>query len=137
MKRDDSVIQKINRVVDGFFLIDKSLIEITKNTDLFLSGLGISEQYYLTTINKESADTITIELPIKYKKRFGYAICPKCHKADKVCTLVYSDPPFLVMKIQNGDTTYSPILKRKYSMMTDVTSSLDPRWYCIRDNLFY
>lgn len=132
IKQNQKIIRSVISDTTGIVKIPRSIIESGNDYDIFLTSIGVIENY-LTTINKSASDTVFIKLPKTYNLRFGYAICPKCYKSNKVCKI--STEPILIVKIVNGDTTYSPIDKRTYYSGTDVWHDFNPNWYCKRDSI--
>ena len=127
----------INLVSDknGVFKIPRKILTDSNNYDVILTSM-VGNGTYLATINAFSSDKIEISLPRNYQMRFGRAICPKCQKTKDVYKITHSEAPIMVQHIKNGDTTYSPIYKRTYSM-GDVYGELDPKWYCKKDDIYY
>jgi hypothetical protein len=136
IKNKKEIISRINSDKDGLVSISRTIMKDFKDYDLYLTTIGVNGTY-LTTINSKTTTPIQINLPKKYIMRLGKAICPKCNKISKVFKVAYNDPPIVVIKIEQGDTVYSPIFKGKYYMDTDVTNDLDPKWYCEKDDILY
>ncbi len=126
------IIKKYLTDTNGIVRIPKSLLLKADNYDISLTSIGIQENY-LTSINHDVKDTVLVMLPKIYKFKFGYAICPKCNKSNKVCKI--STEPILVRTIVKGDTLYSPIHKRTYYIGTDVWHEFNPIWYCKHDSI--
>ncbi len=62
-----------------------------------------------------------------YNKDFSDRKCPKCHKSDKVITLVHGDP---IIDPHTGEPTAKHV-----QWATSEVSGCDPAWYCDRDKL--
>ena len=132
LKRNHAVITTVNSDTNGIFIIHNENIPCNQSFDIFLTSIGMLENY-LMTVNMLNNDTLSISLPKKYTLRSGFAICPKCHRSDKVCKL--SSEPILIMRIIKGDTIYSPIDKRIYYTGSSLWHEFDPQWYCKRDSI--
>ena len=135
MKNNKKVLDKILTDKNGFATISSSMVSDSVEYDLYLTSIGVRENY-VTTINAKTNRLLEIQLPKKYKMRFGKAICPKCNRINKVVKVVYCEAPIVVLKVAKGDTIFSPIYRHKY-YMPDVTSNLDPKWYCEKDDLLF
>ena len=134
IKNKQTIISKILSDTNGVFIIPGSNVNRNKTYDVTLSNIGMIDNFLLT-IDKNRKDTIIISLPKKYTLKSGYAICPKCHRSDKVCKI--SSEPILIRKLVKGKTVYSPIGKRTYYYGTDVWHTFNPLWYCKRDSIFF
>ncbi|MOA30528.1 hypothetical protein D3C78_1516250 [compost metagenome] len=105
-----------------------------ETVDVFLASIGVDENY-LVSLNPTSDNEIIILLPKAYEKKGKFALCPKCHKSNKVYIAAYGLSQIAGMNIKNGDTTYSPIVGRKYYMGSCNSNDLSPNWYCDRDKI--
>ncbi len=115
------------------FLPDKEII-----FDFFITGFGI-DTILLKSYKTFPGEIITwnIELPIKYKKIAGKAVCPKCSKTDLTCPIIYNNPPLVKPVVKNKDTLVRCIVNNKYYADSDVHSLISANWYCSRDNIKY
>ena len=122
--------------MDGTFIMRAKL---DKDADLFYKGIGINGEVFIQTLQQTSSDTIflTIEIPKNYTKKWGKAVCPKCNKQDQTLPIKYGlGSAILVRHIdKNRDTTYLPYNNKKYFDGNDITSDLDPKYFCKRDNI--
>lgn len=135
VKKDGRVIEKILTDKNGLGTLKKDTVKKYKSVDIFLTTVGV-EELYLTTINNSTIDRWEINIPRAYRMKLGRAVCPKCHKVDKVYRAIYGDEQVLMLKINNkGDTTYSNIVGRNYYVGTCLTNHLNPLWHCERDKI--
>ena len=129
-------------VMGQTFIIGSSFTmraKFDKDGDLFYKGIGVNGETFIQTLKLTSSDTIylTIEIPKQYEKKWGRAVCPKCHKHDQTLPIEYGLGSAIVVRYidKNRDTTYLPYNKKKYFDGNDVTSELDPKYFCKRDNI--
>ena len=129
-------------------VIAKSLIQqnrtfkiatnVEKEFDIYYYGIGVGDTY-LVTIKPNEKDTLalTFNVPKEYKKKFGKTVCPKCNKYDQTVPIRYGDNAVILVQSadNDGNKTIRQYDKKNYYAGTCVTSDIDPKYYCIRDNI--
>lgn len=134
--RIDTVVIARNTIQqDGTF---KLSAPADKEFDVYYHGPGVRDTY-VQSVKPTDEDTIslTFKLPKDYKKHFGKAICPKCNKHDQTVPIRYGLGSARVNQQidSKGDTTYTPYDKKNYFDGSCVTSDIDPKYFCKRDNI--
>jgi len=118
----------------GFKITAKSDEEF----DIYYAGLGI-DYTYLQTLKPTIKDTVFLNfnIPKNYKKHFGKAVCPKCHKHDQTLPIRYGEGTAIVVQHVDakGDTIRLPFDRKNYYAGTCITSDLDPEYFCKRDKI--
>jgi hypothetical protein len=106
-----------------------------KSFDFYCAGIGV-DTIILASFTKFESDNpeMTFFIPSIVKRNaLGRAICPKCHKADKVYKIEYSDSPVTTVHInKSGDTIYSQIYRGVYQESCVVKAA---KFYCDRDRV--
>lgn len=120
---------------DSSFLISNETNAVAK---LVYGGIGISHEVYLATVLPHQPDTLQleIELPVSKSLRHGRINCPVCRKRDQVRHLTIQ----LIRVIKTADKqkySHLPYDNKWYYLDSDVGNWLDPRWYCVRDTIFF
>ena len=105
--------------------------------DLFYGEIDVSDDVYLATILPHQLDTVrlTNKLPVSTPQKHRGTVCPKCRRKDKVLP-IDGQAGVVIRTIQApGDTSLRPYDKKHYYPDSDVSSWLDPHWYCVRDTI--
>jgi len=115
---------------DGHYTISN---QSNAKADLIYCGIGVDDDVYLATILPHQSDTVKLisELPVSILKKHGVINCPKCKQKDKV--LPIDGRAGVVM--QTSDGKRQPYDTKHYYPDSDVSSWLDPHWYCVRDTI--
>jgi hypothetical protein len=120
---------------DGTF---KMTAKADKEFDIYYAGLGVGDTY-LQTMKPTFKDTVLLnfKIPKNYKKLFGKAVCPKCHKLNQTIPIRYGEGSAIVFQHidAKGDTILLPFNRKNYYTGTCITSDLDPKYYCKRDKI--
>jgi hypothetical protein len=118
----------------GHFVISN---ESNAVANLVYAGLGVNGEVYLATVLPHRADTLRVifGLPVSTAKPKGRVACPKCRLRDKVLPIGGQAGVVTVRINAKGDTTHLPFDRKYYHPESDVSSWLDPHWYCIRDTI--
>jgi hypothetical protein len=108
-----------------------------KRLDIFCCGIGIDT---LLLYSGSKLDNRTQELkilvPIEPRRNiFGKPYCPICHKTDKVYRVVYGLGQPLQLKVTNGDSTYTRVVRHK--LYTGTCMDMLARYYCARDRVSF
>lgn len=136
LKSGHTIISDTLTTINGELRISKQLLIKHETIDVFLASIGVDENY-LISLNTTSDKEIIILLPKAYEKKGKFALCPKCHKNNKVYIAAYGLSQISRMIIKDEDTTYSPIVGRKYYMGSCTSNDLSPNWYCDRDKIHF
>jgi hypothetical protein len=130
LKVGRTVIAQSTVQPDGHYTISN---QSNAKADLVYGGISVSDDVYLVTVLPHQSDTVklTSELPISLLKKHGTANCPKCKRKDKV--LPIDGRAGIVMQTSDGQR--HPYDKKHYYPDSDVSSWLDPHWYCVRDTI--
>jgi hypothetical protein len=133
--RVDTLVIGTNTIKqDGTFKISAVA---DKDIDVYYFGFGISAAY-IQTIKLSDKDSVklSIQIPIKYRKKFGKTVCPKCIKSDQTIPIRYGlGTSIVVQHINKGDTTYTPYDNKQYYDGGCIISGFDAKWYCKRDKI--
>jgi len=115
---------------DGHYTIRN---QSNAKADLVYGGIGVNDDVYLATVLPHQSDTVklTSELPVSILKKHGAINCPKCKQKDKV--LPIDGRAGVLIHTSNGQR--QPYNKKHYYPDSDVSSWLDPHWYCVRDTI--
>jgi hypothetical protein len=105
--------------------------------DLVYGGMSVDGDVYLATILPHQPDTVrlTIELPVSTPQKHKPVACPKCRRKDKVLSIDGRAGVVVRTVHTRGDTSLLPYDKKHYYPDSDVSSWLDPHWYCVRDTI--
>jgi hypothetical protein len=115
-----------------------TVVKTDKAVDMYYRGIGVTDTY-LQTIRPSIQDTVSFnfKLPKAYKKILGKAICPKCSKHDQTVPIRYGlGTAIVICRInRKGDTIQTPYDDKNYYDGGCVTSSIDPHYFCKRDQI--
>jgi len=134
VKKKGRTIQEIPTDKTGLVEIKKDSINKYGKLDIFMTSSGMQE-LYLLSVDKKTSNKLEINLPRQYELKEKFAVCPKCHKSDKVMKAIYGDNQSLLRVVKKGDTTYTNKIGKDYFMGTCKAHELNPKWYCDRDDI--